>query len=161
MSLSEEMSASYSRFYDISLLYGHTPIFSQISWHFPGFFISHLLMLVLEWMICSYIVNVSLLLGGIISGGVTWPLISTKKGSWYPETLPDSSLHGLQGYRVNYNLVPLASKLLLCTTKCITQNWQRDNAGVYNHSSNSWGRPVQHLKGTWSHNRSLHIKVQE
>ncbi|PAN39190.1 hypothetical protein PAHAL_7G226800 [Panicum hallii] len=51
-------------------------------------------------MICPYIVNMSLLLGGIISWGVMWPLISTKKGSWYPETLPDSSLHGLQGYRV-------------------------------------------------------------
>ncbi|CAL5015849.1 unnamed protein product [Urochloa decumbens] len=51
-------------------------------------------------MICPYIVNVSLLLGGIISWGVMWPLIHTKKGSWYPETLPDSSLHGLQGYRV-------------------------------------------------------------
>jgi len=48
-------------------------------------------------MICSYIINVSLL-GGIISGGV--PLISTKKGSWYPETPPDSILHGLQGYNV-------------------------------------------------------------
>ncbi|CAD6263001.1 unnamed protein product [Miscanthus lutarioriparius] len=51
-------------------------------------------------MICPYIVNVSLLLGGIISWGVMWPLISTKKGSWYPESLPDSSLHGLNGYKV-------------------------------------------------------------
>ena len=51
-------------------------------------------------MICPYIVNVSLLLGGIISWGVMWPLISTKKGSWYPETPPDSILHGLQDYNV-------------------------------------------------------------
>ncbi|AQK44936.1 Probable metal-nicotianamine transporter YSL11 [Zea mays] len=51
-------------------------------------------------MICPYIVNVSLLLGGIISWGLMWPLISTKKGSWYPESLPDSSLHGLNGYKV-------------------------------------------------------------
>ncbi|CAL5026353.1 unnamed protein product [Urochloa decumbens] len=51
-------------------------------------------------MICPYIVNVSLLLGGIISWGVMWPLISTKKGSWYSESLPDSSLHGLNGYKV-------------------------------------------------------------
>jgi hypothetical protein len=35
-----------------------------------------------------------------ISWGVIWPLISTKKGSWYPETPPDSILHGLQGYNV-------------------------------------------------------------
>ncbi|XP_025825546.1 probable metal-nicotianamine transporter YSL11 [Panicum hallii] len=51
-------------------------------------------------MICPYIVNVSLLLGGIISWGVMWPLISTKKGSWYSDSLPDSSLHGLNGYKV-------------------------------------------------------------
>jgi hypothetical protein len=70
-------------------------------------------------MICPYIVNVSLLLGGIISWGIMWPLIRTKKGSWYPETLPDSSLHGLQGYRVSYNLVLLACKLLLSATNVL------------------------------------------
>nr|XP_025880976.1 probable metal-nicotianamine transporter YSL11 isoform X2 [Oryza sativa Japonica Group] len=51
-------------------------------------------------MICPYIVNVSLLIGGIISWGIMWPLISKKKGSWYPETLPESSLLGLQAYKV-------------------------------------------------------------
>ena len=52
-------------------------------------------------MICPYIVNVSVLLGGILSWGVMWPLIAKKKGSWYPADLEDSSLHGLQAYRVN------------------------------------------------------------
>ncbi|XP_066322156.1 probable metal-nicotianamine transporter YSL14 [Miscanthus floridulus] len=51
-------------------------------------------------MICPYIVNVSVLLGGILSWGVMWPLIAKKKGSWYPADLEDSSLHGLQAYRV-------------------------------------------------------------
>ncbi|XP_062184464.1 probable metal-nicotianamine transporter YSL11 [Phragmites australis] len=51
-------------------------------------------------MICPYMVNVSLLLGGILSWGLMWPLISTKKGSWYPASLPASSLHGLQAYKV-------------------------------------------------------------
>uniref|UniRef100_A0A0E0KSZ4 Uncharacterized protein n=1 Tax=Oryza punctata TaxID=4537 RepID=A0A0E0KSZ4_ORYPU len=51
-------------------------------------------------MICPYIVNVSLLIGGIISWGIMWPLISKKKGSWYPDTLPESSLLGLQAYKV-------------------------------------------------------------
>ncbi|KAG2652537.1 hypothetical protein PVAP13_1NG360100 [Panicum virgatum] len=50
-------------------------------------------------MICPYIVNVSVLLGGILSWGVMWPLIA-KKGSWYPADAGDSSLHGLQAYRV-------------------------------------------------------------
>ncbi|KAL6899449.1 hypothetical protein ACP4OV_006107 [Aristida adscensionis] len=51
-------------------------------------------------MICPYIVNVSVLLGGILSWGVMWPLIAKKKGSWYSADLPETSLHGLQAYRV-------------------------------------------------------------
>ncbi|TKW05529.1 hypothetical protein SEVIR_7G182400v4 [Setaria viridis] len=51
-------------------------------------------------MICPHIVNVSVLLGGILSWGIMWPLIRNKKGSWYPASLQESSLHGLQGYRV-------------------------------------------------------------
>ncbi|KAG6482866.1 probable metal-nicotianamine transporter YSL14 [Zingiber officinale] len=51
-------------------------------------------------MISPYLVNVSVLLGGILSWGIMWPLIDAKKGSWYPADLPQSSLHGLHGYRV-------------------------------------------------------------
>ncbi|EHA8589301.1 Metal-nicotianamine transporter YSL [Cocos nucifera] len=51
-------------------------------------------------MICPYLVNISVLLGGILSWGVMWPLIGDKKGSWYPADIPSSSLHSLQGYRV-------------------------------------------------------------
>ncbi|KAJ3692939.1 hypothetical protein LUZ60_012034 [Juncus effusus] len=51
-------------------------------------------------MICPYLVNISVLLGGIMSWGIMWPLIETKKGDWFPEDLPTTSLRGLQGYRV-------------------------------------------------------------
>ncbi|EEC77667.1 hypothetical protein OsI_16700 [Oryza sativa Indica Group] len=51
-------------------------------------------------MICPHIVNVSVLLGGILSWGIMWPLIRNKKGSWYAASLSETSLHGLQGYRV-------------------------------------------------------------
>ncbi|KAF3335379.1 putative metal-nicotianamine transporter YSL12 [Carex littledalei] len=51
-------------------------------------------------MICPYLVNVSVLLGGILSWGIMWPLIERKKGDWFPADLPSTSLHGLQGYRV-------------------------------------------------------------
>ncbi|KAK1684288.1 hypothetical protein QYE76_045136 [Lolium multiflorum] len=51
-------------------------------------------------MICPYLVNVSLMIGGILSWGLMWPLISTKKGIWYSASLPASSLHGLQAYKV-------------------------------------------------------------
>ncbi|KAL1319008.1 hypothetical protein AAHE18_15G246600 [Arachis hypogaea] len=51
-------------------------------------------------MICPYIINISVLLGGILSWGVMWPLIKNKEGDWYPKGLGESSLHGIQGYRV-------------------------------------------------------------
>ncbi|KAG4989552.1 hypothetical protein AAZX31_11G211300 [Glycine max] len=51
-------------------------------------------------MICPYIINVSLLVGGIISWAIMWPLIDNKKGDWYSAKLEQSSLHGLQGYKV-------------------------------------------------------------
>ncbi|KAB1211111.1 putative metal-nicotianamine transporter YSL7 [Morella rubra] len=51
-------------------------------------------------MICPHLINVSLLVGAILSWGIMWPLIDARKGSWYPAELSQSSLHGLQGYRV-------------------------------------------------------------
>ncbi|KAH0990782.1 hypothetical protein GBA52_002265 [Prunus armeniaca] len=51
-------------------------------------------------MICPFMVNISLLVGSIISWGIMWPLIEQKKGIWYSANLSASSLHGIQGYRV-------------------------------------------------------------
>ncbi|XP_076954975.1 putative metal-nicotianamine transporter YSL7 [Bidens hawaiensis] len=51
-------------------------------------------------MICPYLINISLLVGAIISWGLMWPLIELKKGDWYPADLGPGSLHGIQGYRV-------------------------------------------------------------
>ncbi|PIN11658.1 hypothetical protein CDL12_15737 [Handroanthus impetiginosus] len=51
-------------------------------------------------MICPHITNVSLLVGGILSWGIMWPLIENRKGDWYPADLSPSSLQGLQGYKV-------------------------------------------------------------
>ncbi|KOM52771.1 hypothetical protein LR48_Vigan09g143000 [Vigna angularis] len=51
-------------------------------------------------MICPYIINISLLVGGILSWAIMWPLIDARKGDWYSADLKSSSLHGLQGYKV-------------------------------------------------------------
>ncbi|XP_068634174.1 probable metal-nicotianamine transporter YSL9 [Aristolochia californica] len=51
-------------------------------------------------MICSHLVNLSLLLGAVISWGIMWPLIHGLKGDWYPESIPESSMRSLQGYKV-------------------------------------------------------------
>ncbi|KAG6512179.1 hypothetical protein ZIOFF_030274 [Zingiber officinale] len=51
-------------------------------------------------MICPQIVNVTLLIGIILSWGIMWPLINNQKGNWYSADLAPNSLDGLQGYRV-------------------------------------------------------------
>ncbi|KAI3866677.1 hypothetical protein MKX03_030563 [Papaver bracteatum] len=51
-------------------------------------------------MITPYMINLSLLLGSIVSWGIMWPLIEQQKGKWYSADLPDTSLSGMQGYRV-------------------------------------------------------------
>ncbi|KAH0637056.1 probable metal-nicotianamine transporter YSL7 [Solanum tuberosum] len=51
-------------------------------------------------MLCPYMVNISLLIGAIVSWGIMWPLIEEKKGVWYSADLSATSLHGIQGYRV-------------------------------------------------------------
>ncbi|KAK7291308.1 hypothetical protein RIF29_06329 [Crotalaria pallida] len=51
-------------------------------------------------MICPYIINISVLIGGILSWGLMWPLIENKEGDWYKKDLGQSNLRGIQGYRV-------------------------------------------------------------
>lgn len=51
-------------------------------------------------MISSYLVNLSLLLGAVLSWGVMWPLIGDMKGKWFSSSLPESSMKSLNGYKV-------------------------------------------------------------
>lgn len=51
-------------------------------------------------MICPHIINISLLLGGILSWGLMWPLLENRKGDWYPADLDENNMKGLEGYKV-------------------------------------------------------------
>ncbi|KAF5938497.1 hypothetical protein HYC85_022756 [Camellia sinensis] len=51
-------------------------------------------------MICPHIVNLSTLLGAVLSWGVMWPLLANFKGLWFPSTIPESSMKSLNGYKV-------------------------------------------------------------
>ncbi|KAJ1404002.1 Oligopeptide transporter, OPT superfamily [Sesbania bispinosa] len=51
-------------------------------------------------MICSHLVNLSLLLGAVLSFGVMYPLIDRLKGNWFPDNLEESNMKGLYGYKV-------------------------------------------------------------
>ncbi|KAH0984532.1 hypothetical protein GBA52_011709 [Prunus armeniaca] len=51
-------------------------------------------------LICSHIVNCSVLFGAILSWGFLWPLISQYAGDWYPADLGSNDFKGLYGYKV-------------------------------------------------------------
>ncbi|EYU19676.1 hypothetical protein ABFS82_06G098300 [Erythranthe guttata] len=75
-------------------------------------------------MICSHLVNLSLLLGAVLSWGVMWPLISDKKGDWFPQNIKESSMKSLNGYKVFISIALILGdglynflKTLLCTIK--------------------------------------------
>ena len=51
-------------------------------------------------MICPHIVNVSMMLGAIITWGFLWPFIASKAGEWYPADLNEHNFSGLFGYKV-------------------------------------------------------------
>ncbi|CAB81330.1 putative protein [Arabidopsis thaliana] len=51
-------------------------------------------------MICSHLVNLSLLLGAILSYGLMWPLLDKLKGSWFPDNLDEHNMKSIYGYKV-------------------------------------------------------------
>ncbi|RDX81013.1 Metal-nicotianamine transporter YSL3, partial [Mucuna pruriens] len=67
-------------------------------------------------MICSHLVNLSLLLGAVLSWGIMWPLIRELKGQWFTESLPESSMKSLNEVKWYYVVVAylLAPTLSFC-----------------------------------------------
>eukprot|EP01018_Ginkgo_biloba_P009321 Gb_40333 [translate_table: standard] len=83
-------------------------------------------------MICPHIVNLSLLLGAVVSWGLMWPLIKNRKGEWYPADLPDSSMRALQGYRVFVSIALILGdglynfvKILYITLSSMYIQWKK------------------------------------
>jgi len=51
-------------------------------------------------MICPHKVNLSALLGAVLSWGIMWPVLGKLKGEWFPANLPETSMKSLNGYKV-------------------------------------------------------------
>ncbi|KAM3018362.1 hypothetical protein FF2_002120 [Malus domestica] len=75
------------------------PTFGLTAWR-NSFYFDFSMTYIGAGMICSHLVNLSLLLGAILSWGVMWPLIRGLKGEWFPATLSESSMKSLNGYKV-------------------------------------------------------------
>ncbi|CAL5408008.1 unnamed protein product [Camellia sinensis] len=104
----------FMKFFSISFLWGlfqwffsggeqcgfsNFPTFGLKAWK-QTFYFDFSMTYIGAGMICSHLVNLSLLLGAVLSWGIMWPLISEQKGNWFPETLPESSMKSLNGYKV-------------------------------------------------------------
>ena len=72
-------------------------------------------------MICPHIVNVSMMLGAILSWGALWPLLATKAGDWFPAGLSEHDFKGLFGYKASP-----------CPQHCQQEAECRSNAAVTN-----------------------------
>uniref|UniRef100_A0A7N0V917 Metal-nicotianamine transporter YSL7 n=1 Tax=Kalanchoe fedtschenkoi TaxID=63787 RepID=A0A7N0V917_KALFE len=99
-------------------------------------------------MICPYIINVSVMIGGILSWGLMWPLISNRKGDWYSADLKDNDLHGLQGYKVFiaiamilgdglYNFFKVISRTTAGLVYHLKEKDTREGLPVANHSNSA------------------------
>ncbi|KAH9619011.1 hypothetical protein KSS87_000438 [Heliosperma pusillum] len=75
------------------------PTFGLKAWK-NTFFFDFSMTYVGAGMICSHLVNLSLLFGAVLSWGIMWPLIGDLKGKWFPSSLPESSMKSLNGYKV-------------------------------------------------------------
>ncbi|XP_021767911.1 metal-nicotianamine transporter YSL1-like isoform X2 [Chenopodium quinoa] len=75
------------------------PTFGLQAWK-QSFYFDFSLTYIGTGMICSHLVNLSLLLGAVISWGIMWPLINKLEGNWFPADLPGYSMQGLSGYKV-------------------------------------------------------------
>ncbi|XP_041998448.1 metal-nicotianamine transporter YSL2-like isoform X1 [Salvia splendens] len=79
--------------------FANFPTFGLKAWK-QTFFFDFSMTYVGAGMICSHLVNVSLLLGAVLSWGIMWPLIDQRKGDWFPKDIKESSMKSLNGYKV-------------------------------------------------------------
>ncbi|XP_050227090.1 metal-nicotianamine transporter YSL1 isoform X2 [Mercurialis annua] len=76
------------------------PTFGLQAWN-QTFFFDFSTTFVGAGMIVSHLVNLSLLLGAVLSYGIMWPLINKLKGDWFPvNTEGEADMKGLYGYKV-------------------------------------------------------------
>lgn len=85
-------------------------------------------------MICSHIVNISLILGAVLSWGVISPLLKRFEGDWFPSNIPHTSMKSMQGYKVFLTIALLLGdglynfvKIMSITFRNMFSKYQQEN----------------------------------
>ncbi|GMY30630.1 metal-nicotianamine transporter YSL1 [Fagus crenata] len=101
-------------------------------------------------MICSHLVNLSLLLGAVLSHGIMWPLISRLKGQWFSKGLKESDMKSLYGYKVFISVALILGdgiynfiKILACTIISMHRRFKNKDANM---AVDDQGKPIEVLK---------------
>ncbi|XP_047068165.1 probable metal-nicotianamine transporter YSL13 [Lolium rigidum] len=118
-------------------------------------------------MICPHIVNVSVLLGAILSWGIMWPLIAKKRGDWFSAELADGNLHGMQGYRVFIAIAVILGdglynflKMLFLTVRSLRSQLKKSNASTLPVSDDETGNSVAPVSYDEERRTELFLKDQ-
>ncbi|KAL1822311.1 hypothetical protein DCAR_0310140 [Daucus carota subsp. sativus] len=154
----------FTKFFSISFLWGffqwfytggtgcgfvNFPTFGLKAWR-QTFYFDFSMTYIGAGMICSHLVNLSLLLGAVLSWGLMWPLIGEQKGVWFPETLPESSMKSLNGYKVFISIALILGdglynflKILYFTSKSICTSMNKKNNKI---TSDDGNHPIDELQ---------------
>lgn len=138
--MAKKQVRGFMKFFSISFLWGffqwfytggdqcgfsQFPTFGLQAWR-NSFYFDFSATYVGAGMICSHLVNLSLLLGAVLSWGIMWPLIKGLKGEWFPASLSESSMKSLNGYKVFISIALILGdglynflKILVCTASSI------------------------------------------
>ncbi|KAK9145736.1 hypothetical protein Sjap_005639 [Stephania japonica] len=144
----------FTKFFSISFLWGffqwffsgkdagekcgftQFPTFGLGAWR-QTFYFNFSMTYVGAGMICPHLVNLSLLLGAVLSWGIMWPLIHGLKGHWYSAALPESSMKSLQGYKVFIAIALILGdgmynflKVIASTTMAILSRSRKKSANI-------------------------------
>ncbi|XP_052211653.1 metal-nicotianamine transporter YSL1-like isoform X2 [Diospyros lotus] len=79
--------------------FSHFPTFGLKAWK-NTFYFDFSMTYLGTGMICPHKVNLSALLGAVLSWGIMWPVLGKLKGEWFPANLPETSMKSLNGYKV-------------------------------------------------------------
>ncbi|KAK9292988.1 hypothetical protein L1049_020970 [Liquidambar formosana] len=128
--------------------FSHFPTFGLKAWR-QTFYFDFSTTYIGAGMICSHLVNLSLLLGAVLSWGIMWPLIDGLKGDWFPETLPESSMKSLNGYKVFISIALILGdglynflKILYFTSRSIHSRLNHNNPKPF---SDNQSQPLDDL----------------
>ncbi|KAK7356808.1 hypothetical protein VNO80_16086 [Phaseolus coccineus] len=163
--IAKKQVRGFTKYFSISFLWGlfkwffsgiedcgfeQFPTFGLQAWK-QTFYFDFSMTFVGAGMICSHLVNVSLLLGAVLSYGLMYPLVDKRRGEWFPDNLEESNMKGLYGYKVFLSIALILgdgiynfTKILICTVLSVHNRIKSKNKK--NVAADRKGNPTEDIK---------------